>query len=258
MLSWFSSKPVLDEDSIRWLFDTFLWAEQSLEPQLFYQQTSLILPNDEFFPVAKEQDHFHMAKLILNKVQEYMHLKEIPCKLIEQNACQLEPFQLPTMNLAIRGQTNLTQNIEQNEDQQLPIPYSPAQIKNPQAMIAYFAQTLSYFVLLYAPDKPEDVEENILQLSEVLAVFTGFGIIQANSAFNYHNSSCSSCSSPSNDRNSYLSQFDITYALAIFCVIKGIDKSRVLKFIKSNLKTYFKKAYQQVKARHELKQFSGY
>ncbi|MBF0265232.1 MAG: hypothetical protein HQL46_08155 [Gammaproteobacteria bacterium] len=254
MFSLFQSKPVLDEDSISWLFDTFLWAEQQLDSNLFYTQTSLILPNDEFFPIPSGGNQ-NLAQATLDKVKEYMHMQEIPCELIEQSACQIEPIQLPEMQLALRGQK--TESLETYDSIKLPIFYHPAQVRNPQAMIGYFAQTLCYFLLLYVPNKPEDVADNILQLSEVLAVFMGFGVIQANSAYNYKSTSCGSCQKETFDRNSYLSQFDITYALAIFCVIKKMDKNIALKYLKKNLKPYFKKAYQQVKLRNELGQFSN-
>ena len=83
----------------------------------------------------------------------------------------------------------------------------------------------------------------------------GFGVVLANSAFNYRNVTCGSCKTVSTDRDSYLSQYDICYALAIFCVLKGIDKKQVLPSLKKTLRTFFKKAYKEVLSRKEISHF---
>ena len=58
--------------------------------------------------------------------------------------------------------------------------------------------------------------------------------------------SCSSCSGPAIERENFLSQFDITYALAIFCCLKGIPVSDAVKNLKSSLRPFFKKAMKDV------------
>jgi hypothetical protein len=255
LLDFFKAKPVLDEDSIEWIFDTFSWAERSLDATTFYQKSELILPSNEFFPGHSSQAA-EMAQLIFDKVKQYSYLEHWPCRLIEQNSCQLETPELPYIEGNIRGEGVIDQST--GSEHFFPILYNSAQVKNPQAMIGYFAQTLASFLIVLAPNKPENYKENIGPLSEVVGVFMGFGLILANSAFNYKNVTCGSCRTPSNDRTSYLSQYDISYALAIFCVVKGIDKKRVLSNLKPNLRSFFKKAYKEVKNKEQIKQFQYY
>jgi len=254
MFDFFKSKSVLDEDSIIWLFDTFLWAENFLDADIFYKQTLLVLPSNAFFP-AKSNDLEEMSTLIFANVKQYAHLQHWPFQLVNQNNEVVEQVQLPYIEGAIRG----TKVIDQSSkaENSLLIPFNPIQSRNPQAIIAYFAQTLAYYALLLSPNKPENYQGNIPQLSEVIAVFMGFGVIMANSAFNYKNVTCGSCNTPSTERQSYLSQYDITYALAIFCVLKGINKKVVLASLKSSLRTFFKKAYKQVLKRAELERFNS-
>ena len=43
-----------------------------------------------------------------------------------------------------------------------------------------------------------------------------------------------------------MSQYDTTYALAIFSVLKGIPNQQVLKHLKKSLRPYYKKAVKDI------------
>jgi hypothetical protein len=86
-------------------------------------------------------------------------------------------------------------------------------------------------------------------VTELLAVFMGFGLMMANSANTTKIRSCSSCSGPAIERENYLSQYDITYALAIFCCLKGIPSGDAVKNLKSSLRPFFKRAMKDVLGR---------
>jgi hypothetical protein len=51
---------------------------------------------------------------------------------------------------------------------------------------------------------------------------------------------------PGAERESYLSQYDLTYALALFCALKGIDRGEVLRHLKAPLRGHFKQALKEV------------
>lgn len=252
LLDFFKPKPVLDEASVGWLFDTFLWAQKQLDKDIFYNKSLLILPSNEFFP-GHSDNAADMAQLMFDKVQEYSQLQHWPCRLFAQDSLQPEQTGLPYIEGDLRSERVIDQS--NNQEQFFTILYNPDQVKNPQAMISHFSQTLAYYLLFLSPEKPENAEENMPQLSEVIGVFMGFGLVLANSAFNYKNITCGSCKTVSTDRESYLSQYDITYALAIFCVLKGIDKKQVLPSLKKTLRSFFKKAYNEVIKREEISQF---
>ncbi|MFK5986606.1 MAG: hypothetical protein QM479_14445 [Pseudomonadota bacterium] len=251
LLDFFKSKPILDEESIVWLFESFFWANKNLDSATFYNKTALVLPSNEFFS-GHSNNTTEMAGLIFEKVKQYAQLQHWPCRLFPQDNCQLEQPALPYIEGQLRGDKVIDHSRQQ--DQFFSILYNPAQVKNPQAMIAYYAQTLAYYLIMISPNKPDNIEENIGPLSEVIGVFMGFGVMLSNTAFNYKNVTCGSCRTISTDRNSYLSQYDITYALAIFCVLKDIPRNQALASIKTNLKFFFKKAYKQVLKRDEIKQ----
>ena len=49
MLNLFRSKPLIDDDSCEWIFDTFEWALTHFDQQEFFQRSQLIQPTNDFF-----------------------------------------------------------------------------------------------------------------------------------------------------------------------------------------------------------------
>ncbi len=245
---WFKPQPVLDEGSIIWIFDTFRWAMNHLDKNTFYQHSQLIYPNNHFFPGQAEDVH-ELAAMIFSHVVKHAAMQHWPLQLRVEAQCRLEAMKLPYLEGPLRGVKAIDHSSSENR---FIVPYLPEQVRNPQALIAAFAHTLSGYLLLAAAEKPEDIELNFAQLAEVVAVFLGFGIIMANSAFNYRNITCGSCYTPGYDRHSFLSQYDITYALAVFCHLKQIPQKQILAALKPNLRSFFKKAWKQAGQRLEL------
>ncbi len=243
----FNKKPVLDEASIQWLFDTYAWALRNFDAALFRDHTVLVQPNDRFFP-GRVDSVEGMAGLICDKVKEYAAIAHWPTRLVDGRQCQLEEAPKLLLDGPIRGGSALA---EVEESQRLPVLYDPALINNPEAMIASFAHSFAHYLGTLAQEAPPGGEENWPHVTEVLASFTGFGVIMANSAFNVRIPRCGSCAPQPVDRQSYLSQYDMTYALAIFSELKGIPKGEVLPQLKSSLRGFYKRAVKDVAGRGE-------
>jgi hypothetical protein len=74
----------------------------------------------------------------------------------------------------------------------------------------------------------------------------GFGLMFANSAFSVAVKSCGSCGGNRAKRESYLSQYDMTYALALFCELKAIDSKEVKTSLKSALFPFYKRCRKEL------------
>ena len=72
------NKPILDEDSAEWLFELYAWALKNFDARVFYHETILVVPSNEFFP-GRENSIDGMARLIFEKVREYAGLKHWCC-----------------------------------------------------------------------------------------------------------------------------------------------------------------------------------
>jgi hypothetical protein len=251
-LPWFNHKPVLDEETVQWLIDTYAWALRNFDAGVFRDETVLVQPNDRFFP-GRVDSVEGMAGLICDKVKEYAAIAHWPTRLLDGRQCRLE--EPPQLLLAgpLRGSRGVVPEAVE-EGQRLPILYDPALINNPEAMIASFAHSFAHYLGTLAQEPPPGGEENWPHVTEVLATFLGFGLLMANSAFNVRIPRCGSCGPAPVDRQSFLSEHDMTYALAIFCTLKAIPNREVLPHLKSSLRGFYKRAVKDVTAHDEALQ----
>ena len=130
----------------------------------------------------------------------------------------------------------------------LTISYDPSHLNNPEAMIAVFAHTLAHYLGTSAREPPPGGAEDWPQVTELLAVFLGFGLMFANTALILPRGGC--CGGALVQRQAYVSQHDITYALAIFSALKGLPGRDVLAHLKKSLRGHFNQASREVKGRY--------
>lgn len=243
---------LLDETSVQWMFDTFAWALRNFDARVFFDETILVTPSNEHFP-GRESSAEGMANLILDKVKGYAGMQHWPCRLmdahlIEENAAQIPAPARIQIDGPVRGASGvITASVA--ESQQLIVSYLPESLQDPEVVIANFAHTLAHYLGTTAHEAPPGGEENWPHVTELLAVFMGFGVMMADSANTTKIRSCSSCSGPAVERENFLSQYDMTYALAIFCCLKGIPTGQVVSQLKSSLRPFFKKAVKEVGGR---------
>jgi len=242
----FNSKPLIDESAAQWLFDCYAWALQQFDAQLFRDKTVLVLPNDRFFP-GRVDSVEGLASLIFDRVKEYAAVSHWPTQLVDDRQCSAPQQAHLLISGSIRdGRGTMAEQGEAS--QRLVVPYDPALVNNPEAMIASLSHQVAHYMAGLAESPPPGGEPSWAQATEVLAVFLGFGLMFANSAFNVRIQSCGSCGGPAADRQSFLSQYDTTYALAIFCVLKGIPNREVVPHLKASLRGFYKKAVKEVSA----------
>jgi hypothetical protein len=74
----------------------------------------------------------------------------------------------------------------------------------------------------------------------------GFGIMVANSAYTFRGG-CGSCYNPLAERSAFLSQDEATFALALFCELKGVSQDAALSYLKKYLRPVFKKACKEIR-----------
>lgn len=244
----FDNKSLLEESSSQWLFDAFAWSLENFGADLFYNDTVLVLPTNESFPGRADSVH-GMASLIFDRVKAYAGVSHWPTLIADQSTCSLiEPPQVEIKG-ALRGPAGITDE-SVDDAHRLLIPYNPQQINNPEGMIASFAHILAHYMGQMAKEPPPGGVEYWPHVTELLAVYLGFGVMFANSAFTFR-SGCGSCYNPHAIRDAYLSELEATYALAIFAVLKAIQNSDVTGHLKTHLRGFYKKAVKDVKGRTE-------
>lgn len=242
-------KPVTDPDVSDWLVQVYLWALENFEADVFYRDTVLVQPTNEYFP-GRETSVQGMATLIFEKVCLYSGMEYWPLRLVHQPECSIGDPPVIEVNGPIRGPES--RNSFRSTSGNLAVTYDPALISNPEAIIANFAHTLAVHLGRSAKVTPPGGVENWVLTTEVLAIFMGFGLMFANSAFNFNVSKCGSCRPQVPDRRNFLNQYDATYALAIFSVLKGIPTKMVLAHLKKSLRKFYRRAVKEVGENREL------
>ncbi|MDT8405253.1 hypothetical protein [Sulfuriflexus sp.] len=248
MINFFSRSPVLDSAASQWLFDAFSWALRNFDAQLFYNHTTLVLPTNDCFPgMADSPDT--MANLILEQVKNYVGVSHWPTRLVAEGA--LVPAEAVQYEIwgALRDPYGVADE-SIGEEGRLPILYNPQQITNPEGLIAVFSHTLAHHLGQMADEAPPGGAEHWPHVTELLAIYTGFGVMFANSAFTFRGG-CGSCYNPAANRDAWLSEREATYALAIFAVLKAIPVSAVTRYLKGHLRGVFKQAMKEINARPE-------
>lgn len=253
MLGLLKSRPPLDEESILWMIDVFAWALRNFDAQVFQHETILVTPTNEHFSGAVNNAN-DMARLIFNYTKQYAGMSNWPLELVHEDA--ISTFETPQLSLQGAGRVTIRGNnaiaiTTTQADKRLIVPYSPALLRDPQVLTASYAHNMAHYLGILAQEAPPGGVENWSHVTELLAVFMGFGVIMANTAFTTKIRSCSSCSGPAIERTNFLSQYDITYALAIFSNLKGIATKDVNAQLKSTLRTFYKKSAKDVEGRTE-------
>ncbi len=238
-----NKQPVVDSASSEWIFEAFGWALENFDANLFYSDTVLVRPTNEYFPGTVNSVH-GMAEIIFDRVKVYAGISHWPTLVQDQSMCQLIESQQVQIQGALRGPEGVTdESVE--DDQRLIIPYNPQQINNPEGMIATYAHILSHHMGRMAKSPPPGGIDYWPQATELLAIFLGFGFMFANSAYNFRGG-CGSCYNPYAQRDAYLSEVEATYALALFCQLKSIPDAEVTPHLKSHLRRTYRKSVRDI------------
>lgn len=246
MFGLFENKALLEESSSQWLFDAFAWSLDNFDADLFYNNTVLVLPTNQFFP-GRTDSVDGMANLIFDQVKSYAGISHWPTRIADQSSCSLLDAPQVEIRGALRGPDGVADESVADE-RRLLIPYNPQQINNPGGMIATFTHTLAHYMGQMAGTPPPGGTEYWPHVTELLAVYLGFGLMFANSAFTFRGG-CGSCYNPNTNRDAYLSEQEATYALAIFAVLKDIPNASVTGHLKSHLRGFYKKAVKEINQR---------
>ena len=238
-----NKQPVIDPASAEWIFEAYGWALQNFDADLFYSDTVLVHPTNEFFPGKVSSVH-GMAESIFERVKAYAGISHWPTLVQDQSMCQLLESQQVRIQGALRGPAGITdESVE--DSQRLVIPYNPQQINNPEGMIATYAHIVSFRMGQMVKSPPPGGTDYWPQATELLAVFLGFGLMFANSAYNFRGG-CGSCYNPYAQRDAYLSEAEATYALALFSTLKGIPNSEVTPHLKGHLRGTYRRSIKEI------------
>jgi hypothetical protein len=219
----FNRKPPLDEMSVRWLFDTYHWAFRNFPVNIFFEQTRLVLADDGFFPAGMNSMQ-GKAELIFERAAQFAGLSHWPWQIVVSSHCHIgHEVVLPDeAGQAFFGARKLI------VDRPLPVRYEARLISRREALLASFSQAMAQYLIRTARELPPGGATRWSQAVDLLAIFLGFGVVYANSLPLF----LPAGKDGNRREEDHLSRWDAAYALAIFCVLKGIPRREVLPRLK--------------------------
>lgn len=250
VLGLFNRKPLLDPNTTQWLFDSYGWALNNFGSDIFYEDTILVTPTNAHFPDQIENAE-EMASKVFQRVKTYAGMENWECELQVQKPDE-NPVVAPTIVIknVPRGPAG-TFSVTGENEQKIIITYNPDQVKNPVMLVATFAHELGHYLSGIAKEHPPGGEELWEPATDLLAIFMGFGLFLANSAFSFNQYTDVGTQGWSTQSQGYLSQYELTYALAIFCILKEIKISEVEKHLKSALRSFYRKSVKEINNKQE-------
>lgn len=247
MFGLFRKKAVIDNSSRNWLLDTYEWAIRNCGSDTFLEDVVLVLPSNDFFP-EKVKDKSHLVRYIFETMKKYAGLEDWPIDIIEKEA---NPNPRVAETLVISGapyDPPMDVRFPDSENEDILIAYSQDITNNIERLVSGFAYDLTRIFCSYIQEEPPGGTEFYGHNTELTAVFLGFGLILANSAHQFQQYTDVGSQGWSSSTVGYLSQYELTYALAIFCELKNIESDVIEKHLKKSLLPYFKRARQELSA----------
>ena len=270
--TFFKTKPVVDEASKEWIFDTFAWCIEQLDGEFFKKNSELILPNNSFYP-GSASSVAAMADKIFSNTLNYTGMTSWPLKLVSSEDFKQKPMSQLSFESRLRGESakvgtkvaaNINSEVSSNisykvegealvssEFTSVPavptidIAFHSSQLNQPQDLIAYLVQVQAGILVNQHGILPPGGKEVLPQTIDLVACFMGFGVIFANTAYQFKGG-CGSCNNQNLNRQAALPELETVYALALFCVIKAVDIKPIKKALKSHLNKPFRQAYKEI------------
>ncbi|MCG8671824.1 MAG: hypothetical protein MI867_20640 [Pseudomonadales bacterium] len=241
------SKPLIDQQSANWIFETYDWALSHFDHNEFYLRTELAQPTNECFP-GRVDSPDAKAATIFQHVQRYCGLEHWPFVL--QAPQHFQPQAIPDLNMGTIARRSTSSDLAPLVSSvNLPITYTQQQTLKSEDLASSFAHVLAQHLALQSKSMPPGGADFMLEATELLAIFMGFGVLMANSAYTFRGG-CGSCYNPNANRSASLTEHQVLFATALFCELKGIAANQATKHLKKHLKPLYKQAVKQVRREH--------
>jgi len=248
----FKTEPFLDSSTKKWVVDSFIWAFDQFSFDVFTDESSLVLPTNNFYPGSVASVH-QMAQAIFDNTLKYAGMAHWPIVLVKPENFQQQPLDqlLPQVvfekesrgdKATLLASTQLTSTEVVN----IEVSYNPSQINQPQDLIASFAQSFAAILISHNKQLPPGGKDFYPQSIDLLAIFMGFGVMFANTAYQFKGG-CGSCYNANANRSANLAEPESLYCLAIFSALKKLPIKQVLPHLKTHLRKDFKKAFKEIK-----------
>jgi hypothetical protein len=232
----FTRKPIVDAETAAWHVENFAWLIEEFGPTAF-AQTKLVLPTAKYFPTAGEKGH-ELAIMIFDQVKAYCGMRDWEVDLVADANPLAENRALSLAMIAPQKHAVGTFGVAGNRIQ---ISYVPSLLKQPHRLIATFAHELAHYLLATARSQPPCNDDEMEFLTDLTAVYLGFGVFLANGRFQFEALNDGTLQGWRLGHMGYLPEADLIFALSLFIEAKAADHASALACLKPHLAAMLKR-----------------
>jgi len=233
----------LDPGTTAWIFDTCEWVLTEFGTDPFYEATSLVLPTDEYFPQRRSESPDEVAQALFGAVKKFAGMENWDCELRAQ---EVDPMVVVAPTVVMQGVPSGPAGTFSVKDDAIVITYNPDELSRPESLIATFAHELAHFLSFSTAVRPPGGDDFEEPAADLLAVFLGFGVFLANSAFQFSQYTGVDSQGWSSRSQGYLSQDELIYGLALFAELKSTPSEYVVPHLDSHLRSFLKKSRRDI------------
>jgi len=253
VFGWISRSDLPEDATVDWLFAVFGWLlEETGGYQAFRARAKLVLPTDEFFPISANLEGHDLALSLFTAAREHAGLAGRACKLIphEEGPTTRDLLgDVPYGESSKEGAAGAFHGAAASEGL---ISYAPSGLRDPEAFVATMAHELGHYIIHSFSEPAPGGEEAREPATDVCAIFLGFGVFTANAAFRFEQHQTAYTQGWSYRRLGYLGERPLSYGLAIFLALLGLEVRAVVGKLRDNPYGYVKTAL-----KHLAKEGSG-
>lgn len=236
----FARKRIVDNDTAAWHRENFTWLIEQFGPEAF-AKTKLVLPKPGYFPSEGEKDHA-LASRIFNRVKAYCGMTAWEVDLVVDNNPLAEQSPVSAAMVAPQKHALGTFGVAGNRIQ---ISYVPSLLSRPEQLIATFAHELAHYLLATAREAPPCEDDEKEFLTDLTAVYLGFGVFLANARFTFETLQSGNMHGWRWSRSGYLPEADLIFALALFLEAKACDPADAIACLKPHLAGMLRRAVKE-------------
>jgi hypothetical protein len=241
------TKPRFEPDRIDWLFSHFSWLLANYGGhESFLRSYHLIMPGSKDFPVVANSSAAQVEQ-IFHSVMRHMGMGTWKVTLVpmtRENSPRTESFVKDTSKLSMGYSSDgVAGYFELDPLRGTRVGYGTFLTSDFTSLVAVLSHEASHYLLTKSitvmPGGWKDQEP----VTDLTAIFTGFGLFQANTAsVVYHGASGQSASNLG-----YLPESGRAYALAIFSELSMLDPDFVAKQLRPNPRASYRAAIEDIR-----------
>lgn len=243
MFGFFTGKATspIDKETRIWMEEAFTWLVEEFDSSKLPERT-IFLPTQEYFPI-----NYSGAREAGNQTLEIIATAmEIDIDTIELEYFHsgIKEFAMGDGNIIFTQQDEKKKSaaglyFEKDENGKYLIAVDEALLSQPEVLVATLAHELAHIKLL----GEQRVDFNDEHLTDLVTTIFGFGLFNANCAFQFNQS----FDRWSHSNLGYLSQMEWGYALALLALLRKEENPEWLKYLNKTIKSDFKQSQRFIK-----------